>query len=272
MRIDGQPLDSVAALDRGFQYGDGLFETMAAMDGRVPLWESHFSRLEKGCETLGFACPPQRVLEEEVHAVAAESPRCIVKLIVTRGQGGQGYRPPLRPKPLRAAWTRSWHPYPQAFWREGIRLHHCRTSLAVDSPVAGLKHLNRLEQVLARQEWDDDEIPEGLMLDPEGHVVGGTMTNVFLVEGGTLVTPPVERCGVAGVMRGLVMELAAADACSVARESVTLQRLSKADGVFVTNAVIGIWPVKEFAQRTYPVPRRVRWLQDEIARVTGSTP
>lgn len=140
------------------------------------------------------------------------------------------------------------------------------------SPVAGLKHLNRLEQVLARREWDDPDIPEGLMLDDTGRVVEGTMTNLFVQRGKRLITPAVDRCGVAGVMRGMVMELAHEAGLELEQGRLTLNDLDNADGLFVTNAIIGIWPVRELDTTSYEITAETRRLQSLLSGIIGSRP
>jgi 4-amino-4-deoxychorismate lyase len=119
--------------------------------------------------------------------------------------------------------------------------------------LAGLKHLNRLEQVMATQYWPDSGVAEAIMLDRDGFVVEGTMTNVFVIEGRTLVTPLIDRCGVRGVMRDLIVEAAGEWGLKASEERLSPTRLKEADAVFVTNSVIGVWPVRQFD--TFPIPQ-----------------
>jgi 4-amino-4-deoxychorismate lyase len=270
--INGSEGSALEATDRGLLYGDGLFETIAVIDGDMPLWDRHLRRLQHGCRRLGFACPDEVLLRPEAETLVAGTPRCVLKILVTRGSGGEAYRPPAEPSPTRLLQRRSWPAYPESFWRDGIRSRLCQTRLAVGSPVAGLKHLNRLEQVLARQEWSDPQIPEGLTLDDEGLVVEGTMTNLFAQQDGRLLTPPVERCGVAGVMRSLVMEMAAEVGLAVEQRQLTPADIGQAEGLFLTNAVIGIWPVRDLEGSSYKVTDETRRLQDILAGIIGNRP
>ena len=139
--------------------------------------------------------------------------------------------------------------YPDEFAKSGVRLHLCRTRIAAQPRLAGVKHLNRLENVLARAEWDDPEVPEGLMLDGEGNAIGGTMTNLFVVEDGALLTPELSRCGVAGVTRERVLAAAARHGVAARAEVLSLERVLAARELLVVNSVIGAWPVKELAAR-----------------------
>lgn len=268
--VNGKSSTSLDTADRGLLYGDGLFETMAVIDGAVPLWDRHIQRLAAGCARLGFKGPGEDLLRAEADRLIRDQSRCVLKIIVTRGTGGL-YRPPLTPRPTRILERRAWPDHPVAYWREGIELRTCHTRLAVGGPIAGLKHLNRLEQVLARAEWRGPE-PEGLMYDAEDRVVEGTMTNLFLLRGGNLITPRLDLCGVAGVMRALVMETAAQYGLVVEEVRVEASRVLDADALFVTNAVIGIWPVKRYGSRDYAVNEDLRRLQRALEPVIGSRP
>ena len=250
-RIPGPgPLDP---RDRGLQYGDGLFETMAVRDGRIPWLAYHLRRLEAGCERLRIAAPAAGPLREEIGACAAGQSRAIIKLIVTRGVGGRGYRPDPHARGRHFVLRYPWPAHAQRRAREGVRLRVCRTRLAINPALAGLKHLNRLEQVLARMEWHDEErFQEGLMLDCQERVIEGTMTNLFIVRGGALLTPDLSTSGVAGVMREIILELAAQRALFCRETVLRLPDIGQAEEVFVCNSVVGIWPVVALNQWQYP--------------------
>ena len=251
--IDGRPAAAVAADDRGLHYGDGLFETLAARDGRPRFWERHWRRLGAGCERLGLERPDEAAARGEVERLAAGHAHRVVKLILTRGSGPRGYRAPEPARTRRILLASDWPAHPPAHAREGIELRLCRTRLGRNPALAGLKHCNRLEQVLARREWGE-EAAEGLMLDAEGEVIAGTMSNVFLAAGGVLRTPRLDQCGVAGVVRGLILERAPELGLEVREERLGLGDVRAADGLFLCNAVIGVWPVRRFGGREYPPP------------------
>lgn len=253
MRINGKPEYSINAADRGLQYGDGLFETIAAIGGKPCLWERHLRRLRSGCRRLGIECPsPDRILSECLKEIAGRE-RGVLKLLLTRGAGGRGYRPPAATEPTCIVACHAWPDYPSRWWRDGIRLRFCSTPLGENPVLAGIKHLNRLEQVLAQAEWNDPEIAEGLMLDTGGRVVEGTMSNLFLIRDETLLTPDLSRCGVAGVMQGLVLDLAREQGICVQERVIVPADLDTADALFVTNSLIGLWPVQELEGRRYGV-------------------
>jgi 4-amino-4-deoxychorismate lyase len=239
--VNGAENGRVAADDRGLQYGDGLFETMSANDGRVRNFALHMARLEEGCRRLGFPAPDASLIEEECAEALGELGSGVVKLVLTRGPGPRGYRPPPEPSITRVI-TASGARTPLAPG-ETLTLRVCDTRLGLNPRLAGIKHLNRLEQVLACAEWNDGGIAEGLMLGMDGRLICATAANVFIVKGGRLQTPDIRDCGVAGVMRQVVMQAApdlgiAIDVCDLPLDAV-----DTATELFITNAVSGIRPV-----------------------------
>lgn len=261
--INGETATYIAADDRGLQYGDGLFETMSVRAGRITLLDAHLQRLESGCQRLRFAPPPLQTVRQHLNAIAHSQDRAILKLIVTRGRGGRGYRPPVDAQPNWIVTLHDWPTYPGRWWHDGIRLRVCETVLGANPAFAGLKHLNRLEQVMARAEWQDaDDIQEGLMLDAGGAVIEGTMTNVFAVgTDGTFITPRLDSCGVAGVMRHYLIERAGRDGVPVQVGRMTLDDIHNAKELFVCNSVIGVWPVRRVDQHEFPVGEMTRTMQ-----------
>jgi 4-amino-4-deoxychorismate lyase len=265
--INGQACDSVSSLDRGLLYGDGLFETIAVDNGTPRFWRRHLARLFAGCARLGILPPPGTQLLEEAGALVTGVDRGVLKLIVTRGCGGRGYHPADATTPTRILQLHPWPDYAEHCGRSGIRMRLCRLRLGHAPTLAGIKHLNRLEQVLARAEWGDPAIMEGLLLDEEERVVEGTMSNVFAIGNGVLMTPALDRCGVAGVLRTVVMELAAGLPIPVQVGRLGLDDLRTADEVFLTNSLIGIWPVTAFEDRSYPSGILTRRLQERLANL-----
>ncbi len=249
MLINGKPQADISALDRGLQYGDGLFETIAVVN-RVPcLWHRHIQRLANGCGRLGLHMPDPETLLDEVSSQIGTTQRCVAKIIVTRGCGGRGYRPPEELHGSRIVYTTDWPDYPQS--EQCIEARICSTRLGNNSDLAGMKHLNRLEQVMARREWSDPAIAEGLMLDQQGFVIEGTVSNMFIVTDEGLATPDLSRCGVAGVMQGLVLDVAQELGITVEIGDINLQMLRQAKALFLTNSLIGIWPVRLLSGHVY---------------------
>ncbi|MGB5177772.1 MAG: aminodeoxychorismate lyase [Gammaproteobacteria bacterium] len=250
--VNGEPLDCVSTSDRGLLYGDGVFETIAVSGGKLCHWARHLQRLQSGCERLGMATVDAAQLAEECASLIQASQQAVIKIIITRGSGGRGYRVPERPRPTRVIQVHDWPDYPASCTECGIKTRICRTRLGHNASLAGIKHLNRLEQVLARREWDDPEIREGLMLDTGGHLVEGTMSNVFMVKGGLLMTPDLTLCGVAGIMRARVLESAKQHSIESGIQTIDQDTLLQADEVFVCNSLIGIWPVIGIGEQAFP--------------------
>ncbi len=206
-RVNGVAVDCVDASDRGLLYGDGLFETMAVSNGRVSSWSRHVARLLAGCERLGMAVDTMQ-LAQEADELLVGTGQGVLKVIVTRGSGGRGYRVPDKAAPRRILQLHPWPEFPATARETGVAVRLCTTRLCQNPLLAGIKHLNRLEQVLARREWQDPQIAEGLLQDADGRLVEGTMSNLFLVRDQVLLTPDLRRCGVAGIMRSIILDLA----------------------------------------------------------------
>lgn len=253
--VDFLDADRVSVSDRGFTYGDGLFETVRVVHGQAPLWPRHAQRLASGCERLRIPPPDTTAVLGEVLRLCADLDDAVARVTLTRGAGARGYAPPSAPRPTLAVTVSPLALDPSA-GRDGVAVRLCATRLAVQPLLAGMKHLNRLEQVMARGEWDDPAIAEGLMLDTDGHLVSATAANLFAVFDGRLATPPVDRCGVAGVARAEVMAVR-----EVEQVQLNPDRLMAADEVFLTSAVRGILPVRVFATRSWqpgPVTRALQ--------------
>jgi 4-amino-4-deoxychorismate lyase len=195
----------------------------------------------------------------------------ILKLIVTRGDGGRGYRVDAGNEARRILMQRPLAQHPAQWWSEGVSIRHCDTRLGSNPALAGMKHLNRLEQVLARLEWDDAQIAEGLMCDQKGRIVEGVSTNLFLVSGGRLLTPVIDHCGVAGVMRGFILDVVAPE-LALNTEQVHCERalLGAAQEVFLCNAVIGVWPVRQLGAKRWPLGPVTRRVQAHVAQFLAS--
>lgn len=260
--VNGEIADRIPATDRGLQYGDGLFETMAVIGGQARFWQGHMDRLVTGCEQLRIPLVPQEILLREVKTVSAGQPRCVAKIVLTRGSSGRGYLPGKSGEPRRIVSSYAWPEDPGHLNDSGIRTRICDLRLGLQPALAGLKHLNRLEQVTARGEWEDRSIHEGILLDREDHVVSAISSNIFLVHSGRLLTPRLDRCGVRGVMRAAILK-AFRERCEQRR--IMLDMLPEADEVFVCNSVRGVFPVVWIDHWEYaigPLTREVQgWLE-----------
>lgn len=247
--------ETLSSLDRGLAYGDGLFETLAVRNNIPCFWNEHMQRLTEGCSRLGIPCPELSELKAGAEALCLDSEgrAAVLKLIVTRGQGGRGYRVAEDARPWVGMSLHHAPDYPSSYSSDGIRACICKTRLGTNPSLAGIKHLNRLEQVLARNEFGDD-CQEGIMLDGTSSVIEGTMSNLFMISGQELITPGVDHCGVSGITRNRLIEWADVEGigCHVTN-TLGLEQLFAADALLVCNSVIGIWPVRQLENVKFSV-------------------
>jgi len=266
VRVDGAPATELTVIDRGLHYGDGLFETIACAGAKPQLLDRHLRRLAGGCERLKIAPPDMDALAVEVRELAAAAPRSIVKILVTRGPArARGYGVSGSETPSRVTFRYPWPAEAPAAARGGVRVRLAATKLGENAALAGLKHCNRLEQVLARSEWDDPAIAEALMFSSSGALISGTMSNVFLVHDSRLLTPRLDRCGVAGIMRALILEEAAQAAIPVVECRLEAAALEQANELFLSNALWGVRPVRALGDVSLGPGELTRHLQRRVA-------
>ena len=240
---------AVDPASRGIAYGDGLFETMRVHAGGVPWWQRHWARLAAGAARLGIPLPDPGFVAAEVDRLLEGRSEGVLKLVVTRGVGARGYTPAPNAD---ADWQLALHPLPVTEVSDGLVLRWCRIRLAHQPLLAGLKHCNRLEQVLARAEWLEADArerlaDEGLLCDQEGSVISATAANLFVLRGGRWRTPALDGCGVAGICRQWAIDTLDAEQVRLAPTDV-----SSAEAVFLCNAVRGILPVARLDGRSWP--------------------
>ena len=267
MLVNGKPGNLISIRDRGLLYGDGVFRTFAASRGKAQQWPLHYKKLQHDCAALGLTCPGEATLAAELNGLLAQHPDGVIKLIVTRGEGMRGYAPSADAK-CTYLWDIFPLPdYPAEWSARGIKMRLCQLRLGHQQRLAGIKHLNRLENVLAAAEWCDDAQPtdiriaEGLLLDTAGNAIEGTRSNLFIVSKGKLITPDLSRCGVAGVQRDRVMAWAAQHQMPLQVRNIGLDEVLHADELFVVNSIIGLWSISELEQRRFggfPIASQIR--------------
>lgn len=264
--VNGRPDGALSPVERGLHYGDGLFETIACLEGRPRFLELHLGRLESGCARLGIGCPSREELRREILAVAAGAERAIVKVLVTRGPAAaRGYGTTGAEQPTRLTLRYRWEEDDPRLAAEGVRVRTAALRLSESPALAGLKHLNRLEQVLARREWNDAGIGEALMFSSSARLISGVMSNVFLVEAGTLRTPRLDRCGVAGIMRQVVLREAARAGIPAEEAALEATDVARTHELFLTSALIGLRPVRSLDGRPCAAGTVTRELQRRLA-------
>lgn len=261
MVVNGVGANTVAVLDRGLMYGDGVFRTLALRDGKLLHWPQQLRKLAEDCSALQLDCPPETDWLAALRQALGTQRDATLKLMVTRGCGTRGYR---YPEYQRCNWMVLPSPpadYPPECGGSGVAVRLCELRLGWQPRLAGIKHLNRLENVLARNEWDDPAIREGILLDHAGNVIEGTMSNLLLIRDGRLLTPALDQCGVAGVMRELVLQAAFDLGMEVEVGRVSLQQLLQAEEVGLCNSLIGLWPVRALGERRWTAFTLLRQLQ-----------
>ncbi len=253
--LNGVQADSLSLQDRGLQYGDGLFETIAVRSQQFEFWQRHMQRLLDGCLRLRISAPDPELFLAEARRLLDGRTEAVLKIIITRGQGGRGYRAPLESeaKPSRILAVYDMPDYPAENQSNGIAARYCGTRLGTSPALAGIKHLNRLEQVLARSEWQDETIFEGLMLAAHGRVTAGTMSNLFFVKAGILCSPDLSNAGVAGIMREVILAIAHKQKIEVEIAHFSKADLKAADEVFISNSLIGVWPIRQLEQQQFSI-------------------
>ena len=224
-----------------------MFETIAIRQGEPRLWDYHVRRLAGGCDRLSLKRPAVSALRHRLSTAVAESAHdgnfCIAKIIVTAGTSQRGYgREPATDTSIYIG-VFPGAPVNKPAYEEGVATMLCATRLAIGSPVAGLKTLNRIEQVLARSECLPTGAFEGLTLDADGRLICGTMSNVFVVRNNAIATPALDRCGVAGTMRQFVLDLLENQGTDVEVCDLEWDDVIGADEVFITNSQMGLVPV-----------------------------
>lgn len=258
--FNGQLANQLDLSDRGLSYGDGLFETVQIRHGRALLLEQHWARLQSGLARLKFPASSLALLQQDVAALTLPDSG-VLKLTLTRGPGGRGYRLPDVAQVSRIV---ALGPLPEFSGQpaeQGVRVRLCDARLGLNPLLAGIKHLNRLEQVLARAEWQDAAIAEGLVCDLEGYLAEGTMSNLFWVIEGVLYTPQLDRCGVAGIVRDRLIKIARQADITVVEGRYPPAILDQANEVFVCNSLIDIWPVNQLEQQSLEIGSVTRQLQ-----------
>ncbi|MES2824702.1 MAG: aminodeoxychorismate lyase [Pseudomonadota bacterium] len=246
--INGVIDQQVSPLDRGFTYGDGVFETCRMINAKIPLWNLHVERLISSCKKLSIPVTDNLVQDFLAQLLSQIAPEnlvaAVVKIIVTRGQGGRGFSISNSMQPTICIGVFPPGSYPERNYSQGVSVRICAQRLGCNPTLAGLKHLNRLENILARAEWSDEKFAEGLLFDTSNNLIEATMSNIFIIINGELCTPDLTEAGVAGVMRRLVIdELVPQLKIFVNVKKLSHTDLMSADEIFLCNSNFGIWPV-----------------------------
>lgn len=264
--INGKPNACLTPFDRGFAYGDGVFRTLPVIKASPQCWDQHYRKLSEDCNALGIVCPSADLLLDDIATLCKQDLPSAIKIIVTRGESARGYAVPALAQPARVVIRSDMPDYPAHHSSEGVALHLCHTRLAAQPRLAGVKHLNRLENVLARMEWVDAHIADGVLLDHAGNVIECTMSNLFVREGDVLMTPDLSQCGVAGVTRQRILDLSTSLGYTTKVTSIALERMLMADEVVICNSLYGVWQVRQLENKRWPAGTLAEVLRKGLAQ------
>lgn len=256
--VNGEPSFLIPVEDRGFAYGDGVFRTIRMLGGIPQQWQLHYQKLSADCAAIGIVCPSAEMLMSDMTRLFLQDAlddktQSVAKIIITRGIGKRGYKPSAVNSPMRVVMKLSMPEYSEAFFSDGVAMRVCDLRLAIQPRLAGIKHLNRLENVLARMEWQDEQFFEGLLLDLDDHVIECTMSNIFCRFDDMLETPLLNKTGVDGITRQQILQVAKTLSLNVKETTMTLSRVLAADEVVICNSLFGVVQVNAINETTWPV-------------------
>ena len=272
--INGVFSNKVSVFERGLAYGDGLFETMSWQNfnikecpNKVEFWTRHLQRIFMGCRTLSIKPPNTKILDNYKNKILKKANtlglnKGILKIIITRGIGGRGYKydKDIKPTIIFLAFPISM--YPEKFYKKGVSVKFCDSKLSSNENLVGLKHLNRLDSVLARAEWNNQKIFEGLFCDDKENIIEGTMTNIFLVRENTLYTPEIKKSGINGIMRQVVIDNYKNFFDQIKITKISRNNIRKFQQIFLTNSVLKIMPVAKIEENKFSVLGKIREIID----------
>ncbi|MFM2663944.1 aminodeoxychorismate lyase [Vibrio mediterranei] len=263
---DGNQVDYVSVTDRSFQYGDGCFTTILTKSGKLQLWDQHVKRMERALLRLKMAPVDWQQMKAELERVVSRKALAGIKIHVSRGEGGRGYSPSVNRGPLI---TLSQFDFPVGYIelrQLGLELSLCDVALGLNPLLAGLKHNNRLEQILAKEQVEHSDRLDGIVLDINGNVIETTMANIFWFKDGVLHTPSLDMAGVEGVMREEVLRVANQDELPILIDSFKLNTLMSADEIFVSNCILGVAPVTKIQDAQFPIGNMTRRIQEKLGQ------
>ena len=255
--INGAKQSKISIFNRNAQFGDGLFETCVVENKKILFWVNHFARLNRGCEQLKISRVDESVWLSDVKKALSlcSYDRCVVKLILSRGESLRGYGFKDDIKPVRAVIVSELQ---KVTFNKSFCLEYCQSGYDSNPKLAGIKHCNRLEQVLARAGLKSDE---GIMLDENHNVISVTQGNIYAIHGNTLITPKLDKCGVEGTRRDVILDLAKLLGIKVKVDTLSVKELGQANEVFISNSIIGIQSITQIGDISFnenPITKKIK--------------
>ena len=255
--INGAKQSKISIFNRNIQFGDGLFETCVVENKKILFWVNHFARLNRGCEQLKISKVDESIWLSDIKKALSlcSYDRCVVKLILSRGESLRGYGFEDDIKPVRAVIVSEFQ---KATLNNSFCLEYCQSGYDSNPKLAGIKHCNRLEQVLARPGLKSDE---GIMLDENHNVISVTQGNIYAIHGNTLITPKLDKCGVEGTRRAVILDLAKPLGIKVKVDTLSVKELGQADEVFISNSILGIQSISQIGVICFgesPITKKIK--------------
>ena len=270
--INGIFKKNISVLDRGLAYGDGVFETMCWRVSKshklqiygVEYWERHLERLKMGCDKIKLPMPSKALLNSYKNKILKKSLESeinqgVLKIIITRGVGGRGYKYESNLKPTIIFLSFPAKTIDKKHYNIGVKVKLCKTDILENKRISGIKHLNRLDSVIARSEWDDNYF-EGLFVDKSGNLLEGTMTNIFFIKNKVLYFPKLRSCGIEGIMSQVVKDKTNFFFKGLKECNLKFSKIKNFDAMFLTNSVIKVMPVKYLDNVSFTITEELRSL------------
>lgn len=277
--LNGERATNIAIQDRSYHYGDGCFTTAKVCYGEVCHWQAHWQRISHTCQALMLNVPEKAHLERMIAQSLAEFkdlPELGLKILLSRSPGGRGYAPdPAAPTEVMIQVFDYPKAYPQ-MQAEGIRMELSNIKLADNPMLAGLKHNNRLEQILVKTDLakqnqsilsQDKHFDDAVVLDIHEHVIEASSANLFWVTDGAVYTPSLERAGVSGIAREQIIQTCLAHNILLKIGDFSFDTLKSSDEIFISNALHAIVPVIALQEKTFPIGKLTRQLQEFLPSV-----
>lgn len=247
--INGTEQQYLAVNDRATQFGDGCFTTARIIDGQIQFASAHLRRLQLACERLFIPFTDWQLLAQEMASLSQGRKDGVVKAIITRGAGGRGYSAANCVTPTRIVSVAAKPAHYARWQQEGVTLALSEIRLGRNPALAGIKHLNRLEQVLIRAGLEQTTADEALVLDSDGWVIECCAANIFWRQGNNVYTPRLDQAGVDGIMRQYCLRQLASSSFDVVEVNARQDALEQADEVIICNALMPVVPVRQWAEQ-----------------------
>ena len=247
---------NISPFDRAFQYGDGIFRTFVVENKKPRHWKYHYKKIVEDCLAIKITPPKEKELLSDIHFLFKTNKKAVGKIIISRGISERGYKFNKDILHNRFLIKTKMPSYPKASFKSGVNLFVCKHKLNL-SILSGVKHLNRLENIVARQEWSSDQYADGILLDHDGHVIECISSNIFMRIGKIIYTPKISHVGIKGVTRELFILVSDQLGFKVKEVTFNLNKLLEADEVLITNSLFGVLQVKKIKNRS--------WQQQESA-------